>query len=163
MRLNPQSNVLKVLNNETPDHFVYSPNYWQWFVHHKNHGILPEEIQHCQNQLDLIKYLGLDIFSRNLYCRQDEYWFGGICEEEFEGVDVNIQAESDGRDRFTTKTYQLKNGQLSEILQYAFNESTVVQKEFLIKDYTAEFGLLEDFLRARKWVFNPNKFAAIQG
>ncbi|MFC2113547.1 uroporphyrinogen decarboxylase family protein, partial [Bacteroidota bacterium] len=40
---------------------------------------------------------------------------------------------------------------------------TVVQKEFLIKDYTAEFCLLEDFLRARKWVFNPGKFAAIQG
>lgn len=52
--------------------FVYAPNYWQWFAHHKNHNLLPQEIRHCETQLDLIKYLGLDIFSRNIYCKQDE-------------------------------------------------------------------------------------------
>lgn len=41
--------------------FVYTPNYWQWFAHHKNHNLLPQEIRHCETQLDLIKYLGLDI------------------------------------------------------------------------------------------------------
>jgi uroporphyrinogen-III decarboxylase len=124
--------------------------------------MLPDEIKHCESQLDMINYLGLDIFSRNIYCKQDEYWFGGICEEYFEGFDVVASQHSENGDKITEKKYQSKSGVLTEQLRYVFNESTIVQKKFLITDYHEQAKLLEEFVAARKWKFNPEKFSAIQ-
>lgn len=162
MELNPQSGIAKVLNNKHPENFVYAPNYWQWFEHHKNHGILPDEIRHCESQMDLINHLGLDVFSRNIYCQQDETWFGGLCEEYLEGGEISSEVAMQNGDKFTTRAYKLKNGTLSEQLQYVFKESTVVQKEFLIDDYTRQAALLEELVSTRRWRFNKEKFEDIQ-
>lgn len=150
--------VEKVLYLNKPSGFIYAPNYWQWFAHHKNHGILPEEISHCETQLDLINYLGLDIFSRNIYCKQDEYWFGGLCEEYFDGIEVVRSQHIEAGDTVTTKEYHCKSGVLTEQLRYVFNESTVVQKKFLITGYSEEAALLEQFVGSRRWRFNAAKY-----
>jgi len=157
-----RNNVERVLQNQNPSRIVYAPNYWQWFSHHKNHGTLPIEINHCETQLDLIKYLGLDVFSRNIYCKQDEYWFGGICEETFDGVEVVKSTHIDNGDKILDYEYHCKSGVLTEQLRYIFNESTIVQKKFLITDYTGEAELLEQFVASRKWKFNHSKYTAIQ-
>lgn len=162
MRLSPKAIIEKVLRNEEPSRFVFAPNYWQWFAHHKNHGILPEEIRHCESQLSMINYLGLDVFSRNIYCKQDEYWIGGLCEEYFEDGRAIISYEYDGRNKIIDKVYQLKNGNLSERLIYVFNESTIVQKDFLITDYLAQGELFEQFVATRKWKFNKAKFEQVR-
>ena len=47
--------VQSILKREQPSRFVYAPNYWQWFAHHKNHNTIPEEIKHCEKQLFLPK------------------------------------------------------------------------------------------------------------
>lgn len=156
------NNVELVFQNQNPSDFVYAPNYWQWFSHHKNHGTLPDEIKHCKTQLDLINYLGLGVFSRNIYCKQDEYWFGGICEECFEGIEVVKSTHFENRDKISDIEYHCKSGQLTEQLRYVFNESTIVQKKFLITDYVGQAGLLEQFLSSRKWKFNKSKFTDIQ-
>jgi uroporphyrinogen-III decarboxylase len=156
------SNVFSVLQNKYPSDIVFAPNYWQWFSHHKNHGILPDEIKHCETQLDMIKYLGLDVFSRNIYCNQDEYWFGGICDEYFEGSEAKTSTHLENGDKITTKEYHLKSGILTEQLRYVFSESTVVQKKFLITDYAKQAKLLEQFVAARIWKYNKAKYAAIQ-
>ncbi len=142
--------------------FVYAPNYWQWFAHQKNHGLLPDEIKNCQTQLDLIKYLGLDIFSRNIYCIQDEYWFGGICEEYIEGGEINIENEFENRNKKISRKYLFNGGELNEKLEYVFNDSTIVQREFLIKDFETQSGLLEKLVASRKWKFNKLKFEKIK-
>ncbi|NEW84327.1 MAG: T9SS type A sorting domain-containing protein [Mariniphaga sp.] len=156
------SNVDLILQNQTPSSIVFAPNYWQWFAHHKNHGILPDEIKHCQTQLDMINFLGLDVFSRNIYSRQDDYWFGGICEEYFDGIEVETSSFIENEDKITNKKYNSKAGILTEQLRYVFNESTVVQKEFLITDYMEQTGLLEQFVASRKWRFNKPAYTAIQ-
>jgi hypothetical protein len=56
-----------ILKRQNLNRFVNAPNYWQWFAHQRNHGLHPDEIVYCKTQLDLIKHLGLDIFSRNIY------------------------------------------------------------------------------------------------
>ena len=43
-------------------------------------------------------------------------------------------------------------------LVYLFDESTIVQKEFLINDYKEQAGLFEQFVTSRKWKFNREKF-----
>ena len=151
----------KVLYLNKPSRFIYAPNYWQWFAHHKNHGILPEEISHCETQQDLIKYLGLDIFSRNIYCKEDEYWFGGLCEEYFDGIEVVRSQHIEAGDKVTTKEYHCKSGVLTEQLRYVFNESTVVQKKFLITGYSEEASLLEQFVGSRRWRFNAAKYQSV--
>ena len=156
------NNVEMVLQNLYPSSIVYAPNYWQWFSHHKNHGTLPNEIKHCETQLDLINWLGLNVFSRNIYCKQDEYWFGGICEEYFDGVEVIKSTNIEKEDKISDIGYHCKSGILTEQLRYVFNESTVVQKKFLITDYANQTGLLEQFVASRKWKFNKSKFTNIE-
>jgi hypothetical protein len=163
MDLNSQlGNVERVLQNQKPSGFVFAPNFWQWFSHHQNHGILPDEIKHCQSQLDMINWLGMDVFSRNIYCKQDEYWFGGICDELFDGVEVKTTVNVENGDKITDKEYRCSSGVLTEQLRYVFNESTVVQKKFLITDYNEQASLLEQFTACRKWKFNPSKYEAIR-
>jgi uroporphyrinogen-III decarboxylase len=154
-------NVERVLQNQQPSAFVFAPNYWQWFSHHQNHGILPDEIKRCETQLDMINWLGLDVFSRNIYCKQDEYWFGGICDELFDGVEVKSASHVENGNKITEKEYRCSSGVLTEQISYLFKESTIVQTKFLITDYTEQASLLEQFLASRKWKFNPSKFEAI--
>jgi len=150
-----------LLRNETPSRFIFGPNYWQWFAHHKNHGILPEEIRHCVTQLDMINYLGADVFSRNIYCKQDEAWIGGICDEYFEGGEVVTSTVPDGRNKIINKEYHFGKGKLSERLMYVFDESTIVQKDFLITDYMKQSSLFEQFVAARKWKFNKAEYERV--
>ena len=156
------NNVDRILKNQNPSGIVYAPNYWQWFSHHQNHGILPDELKQCGSQLDMINYLGLDVFSRNIYCKQDEYWFGGICDEYFDGIGVEVATAFENGNKTTDKTYSTKTGSLTEQLQYVFNESTVVQKKFLITDYNQQSRLLEQFVKSRKWEFNESKYLKIK-
>ena len=44
-----------VLRRERPARVVYAPNVWQWFAHHRNHGLLPPEIAHCTSQVEVIR------------------------------------------------------------------------------------------------------------
>ena len=141
--------------------FVYAPNYWQWFAHQKNHGLLPNEIKHCQTQLDVIKYLGLDVFSRNIYCKQDENWIGGICDEYIEGGDISITYEVNNNKKIV-KEYSFNGQKLSEELEYIFNESTIVQRDFLINDFESQYRLLELLVSVRKWKFNKANFEKIK-
>jgi hypothetical protein len=110
----------------------------------------------------MINYLGADVFSRNIYCRQDEYWFGGICDEYFEGGEVVNSIRFDKRNKLTAKEYRFDKGKLSEELLYVFDESTIVQKKFLITDYKEQGSLLEQFVASRKWKFNREKFEQVQ-
>jgi hypothetical protein len=156
------NDVERVLNNQDPSGIVYAPNYWQWFAHHRNHGTLPDELKDCNSQLDMIKYLGLDVFSRNVYCRQDDYWFGGICEERFDGIDMEVTKSVLNRNKITDRVYHLKSGILTEQLEYVFNESTVVQKKFLITDYNEQSRLLEQFVTSRTWEFSESNYLMIR-
>lgn len=162
MPINPNSTIARVLNHQDPSRFVYAPNYWQWFAHQKNHGLLPDEIKHCESQLELINFLGLDVFSRNIYSRQDDYWFGGLCEEYIEGGEISSETTLQDKDKYTSRTYHLRSGSLTETLQYVFDESTVVQKKFLIEDYNAQILLLEELVSSRKWSFKKEKLDLIQ-
>ena len=152
------NNVQSILKGEYPSKIVYAPNYWQWFHHHKTHGTLPDEVKHCETQLDLINYLGLDVFSRNVYSDMEAHWFGGLCDEVFDGMGKGEYQKTEGQDKITVKRYTSQGVNLTETFRYIFNESTLVQKEFLVKDYNADFIAFEKFVASRKWVFNQAKY-----
>jgi hypothetical protein len=149
--------IARILSGNEPSRFVYAPNYWQWFKHHTSHNILPDEIRHCNTLLDLYKYLGVDVFSRNIYSDPERYWFGGICDEVLDGFDVFERKTLNGKDRITSREYRCLSGMLHEKLTYIFNESTLVQSRFMITDYVKDFELLRHFVANRRWEVNSEK------
>ncbi|NUQ64342.1 MAG: hypothetical protein HUU20_17880 [Pirellulales bacterium] len=162
LNVSRQEQVRRVLARRRPDRIVYAPNYWQWFSHHLNHGLLTPEASHCRTQLDLIRHLGLDVFSRNIYCDQQRCWFGGLAQEVFDGVEVREEVRSEGRDLVLTKTYATRRGALTERLRYIFAESTLVQEVFALDHLADPLGALEELLQARRWRFLPERYAEEQ-
>ncbi len=154
--------VRRVLARQRPDRIVYAPNCWQWFAHQFNHGLLPPELAHCRTQLDLIKHLGLDVFSRNVYCDQQHCWFGGLASEVWDGVEAHEEVLIEGRDRVITKTYATRRGTFTERLRYVFKDSTLVQEVFTLDDVAHPLAALEELLRARRWRFLPERYAQEQ-
>lgn len=146
--------ILRVLRREDPGRFVYAPNYWQWFTHHRNHGRLTPEIAHCDSQLDLIRHLGLDIFSRNLYCDPTDCWFGGLSREISDGVGTEIRRRFEGRDTITERTYRTPRGTLSERLRYVFSESTLVQERHLLDKPGPNLDAFDALIHARRRHFD---------
>jgi Uroporphyrinogen decarboxylase (URO-D) len=158
MEKTPKSEIEKMLANQEPSRFVYSPNYWQWFKHQKDHKLLPDEIKHCQTSLDLYNYLGVDVFSRNIYSDPETYWFGGLCDEIIDDFKIVEKKSFAGKDKVTEKEYVSSIGSLKEKLTYLFNDSTLVQNKFLVTDYDKEFDLFKHFVANRRWQFNKQKY-----
>lgn len=154
--MTPLDQVQKVLSRRTPDRFVYAPNYWQWFAHHRNHGLLPPELAGCGSQLDMINWLGLDVFSRNVYCDEQRGWWGGLSDVLVDNLACGETERFEGRDRVIERRY----GKLTERLRYVFNESTLVQEKFAITDYGSQLEDMESLLAARRWQFIPERFEA---
>jgi len=150
--------IERILDHKEPSRFVYAPNYWQWFKHQVSHNKVPDEIRHCNTLLDLYNYLGVDVFSRNIYSDPEKYWFGGICDEVLDDFEIFERKTLSGKDKIISKEYRCSRGILDEKLTYIFNESTLVQTKFLITDYVKEFELFRHFLANRRWEFNSEKF-----
>jgi hypothetical protein len=142
--------VRSILSREDPGGIVCLPNYWRWFAHHKNHGTLPAKVAHCDTQLDLIRHLGLDVFSRNVYADQGRCWYGGLTKEIYDGVDARYEECPDGRDMVMTRRYSTSRGELWERKRYLWAESTLVQEKFLIDDYASQLDAFEELTRARR-------------
>ena len=149
---------MNILGRNSAGRVVYAPNYWQWFTHHAHHGSLPPELGHVEDQLGLIRHLGLDVFSRNIYCDPTQGWFGGLAEEVWDGIEVEVRRRCEGQDVITEKTYRTKNGILTERLRYVFSESTLVQEKFLLDDYNTQLDAFEELVHARCWRFNTERF-----
>ena len=162
LRLSPRERLLRVLRRQRPDRIAYAPNYWQWFAHQQNHGLLPPDLAHCRSQLDLIRQLGEDVFSRNLYCDQQRRWFGGLADECWRGVETSETIRTEGWDRVLTRTYATRRGALTERLRYVWAESTLVQERFALEAAPDPLGALEELIQARTWRFRAERYAAEQ-
>jgi uncharacterized protein (DUF1330 family) len=158
MEENPRSEINRILENRVPSRFVYAPNYWQWFRHQQNHGIVPDELAGCKNLTDLYKYLDVDIFSRNVYCDPEKYWFGGLCDESNDEFVMQENFSSDGKDRDINRVFSSGRRVLKEKQTYVFRESTLVQKKFLFSEYQENMDLITRFVSGRKWRFRKERF-----
>ena len=155
--------IEKILAREDPGQFAYAPNYWQWFDHHKAHQKLPQELKNWLSQLDMIRHLGLAVFSRNIYCDPREYWFGGLTREIHEDIETSIHRTQAGDDTVTTRSYKTKSGrELTERLRYVFSKSTVVQEKFLVDDVSTQRHVLETFIGGRSWHFDAERYRQVQ-
>ena len=154
----PRAQVQSVLHRQRPARVVFAPNYWQWFTHHQNHGLLPDELRGCVSQLDLLRYLDVDVFSRNLYCDPTRYWFGGLSDEVCDGAEVEERRFKEGQDTLTERIYRTPKGILTERLRFIFADSTLVQEKFLLDDFETQLDAFEEIVRGRRWRFNAGLY-----
>jgi hypothetical protein len=150
--------VEAVLCRQRPERIVYAPNYWQWLAHHRHHGTLPEQLAACRTPLELLEYLGVDVFSRNLYCDQRRCWFGGLSEIEWEGVQVEQQETVEGDDLLVQRVVHTAAGDLTERLRYQHSQSTLAQVEHLVEDFARELDAYEQLVRGRRWRFARDRY-----
>ncbi len=155
---NSMQAIQAVLARERPDRIVYAPNYWQWLAHHRQHGTLPQEIPHCETQLQLLQHLEVDVFSRNVYCDQRRCWFGGLTEIEWEDIKFEQTEESIGHDLVINRTFRTVAGLLSERQRYTHDQSTLVQEKFAVDDYSRQLDAYEHLVRGRRWRFLANRY-----
>lgn len=157
--MTPRQRVEGILHRRDPGRMVYAPNYWQWFWHHRYHRRLPEELASCRDHLDMLGVLGLDVFSRNLYCDQRRCWFGGLSTETMShGECVQSETEQANGDLVIERTYLLPSGRLTERQRYIATDSTLVQEKFLVDDYESQLPLLEELVATRRWTFHPDQW-----
>lgn len=149
--------IAAVLRRERPESFVYSPNCWQWFEHHKNRR-LPPELACCKSQIDFLRCMGADVFSRSLATNQQSEWFGGLCDVHFGGVEAFANEFRDGCDRVFEYTYVTRKGTLTERRRYVWEQSTLVQEKFLVEDIDKELDAFEELVAARRWAFVPERY-----
>ena len=72
-------------------------------------GKLPDEAA----QLELINYLGLAVFSRNVYSDPYSCWFGGLTATVWDGVDYTEEKRVKGGDIHILRRYRTpRRGQL---------------------------------------------------
>jgi uroporphyrinogen-III decarboxylase len=154
--------VCRVMRRENPSRIVYAPNYWQWFAHQRNHANLPPGMEDCPSQLELIRRLGLSVFSRNIYCDPTRGWFGGLSEEETDGLSVTERRCIDGGDTVTERTYHTKAGVLTERKRYVFAESTLVQEQFLLDESAPQWDAFLEIAQARSWEFLADRYGEIR-
>jgi hypothetical protein len=153
-----QQAIRAVLQRRRPDRIVYAPNYWQWLAHQQNHATLPREIVGCQDQLQLIEHMGLDVFSRNIYCDQQRLWFGGLSDTEWDGVQAEQHEYQEGNDLVIQRDYATPAGTLSERQRYDHAQSTLVQEKFLVDDYVSQLDCYERLVLGRRWRFFPERY-----
>ena len=156
-----QTGVEQVLAGRDPGRFVYAPNYWQWYAHHRNHGTLPDELCDAGSQLGMIQALGLDVFSRNVYCDEQQGWFGGLCNPVWhEPVRVDMARKKDGADITWDKTFTTPAGTLHEQQRYGWHDSTLKQKQYLVTDYEAQADAFECWMQCRRFEFDLPRWRA---
>jgi len=160
---NQNSPVRQVLRRQEPERFVYAPNYWQWFTHHQRHGILPRELQHCCTQIEMIRYLEQDVFSRNIYCDPLQYWFGGFLRPVYNKIAyTEYLTEQPNGNRLTIKTYETEAGRLTEELLYVHEQSTLIQKKHLIDSSGRDLPAFLELVRSTRYDFDGAGYCRFQ-
>ncbi len=134
-----------------PDRVPFAPNIWQWFEYQRRHGLLPEELKECESHLDVMRVLGVDVFARNLVTDIRTRWFGAHALPAYPRTEVE-ETEEGGRRRLT---YHTPQGTLSEVLEFQHEGCTLVQLEYLFKDFEPEkaawLALFEDLQLSFDW------------
>ncbi len=153
-----RARLLAVLGGEVPDRAVFAPNIWQWFEYQRLHGKLHPEIAHCRTQLEVLEALGTDIFSRNLLTDNRRSWTGGHTATRYEGTAVEERTGEDGRRRIT---YHTPAGEIGEVLRFDEEGCTLLQEEYLFKDFRREFPAWKAWMASRRFVFDWDSFHAL--
>jgi hypothetical protein len=124
-----KQNLLNMLAGRKPEWVPCSLNLWQWHKHHKTFGTLPEELMGTESDLDAMKVLGLDFFTRNVPCQRME------C---FEGLEVETESIRQPLGMQTTRILRTPHGDLRQVSQEQAAMTTAHEMEHFVHDWETQ-------------------------
>lgn len=153
--MTPRQRIETLLAGGEPDSIIYSPNIWQWFNHHKAHGTLPSQLEHCESLLDAHLVMGEDCFSRNLAADNVEEWYGGFTKPRFDNT-VSCLIIRDGHKK--SLEYATHAGTLTEEFFFEHQSSTLIQRKFLLEGMSPNLEAFKYLVAARHFDFDKNRW-----
>ncbi|MCZ7646297.1 MAG: hypothetical protein M5U26_13610 [Planctomycetota bacterium] len=133
----------------TPDRAPFAPNIGQWFGAHKAKGTLPAELADCTDEVDAMKRMGCDIFSRR--CGH----FVTIRRGN------GIEAASEKLDAHTTRNVlRTPHGELSSVSVFQPESHTSYEREHFWKDFEKEYPAIRYLTEHTAYEFDANAHRA---
>jgi len=154
VKMNSRQRIMTVLQGGIPDRVPFAPNIWQWFEYQKLHSLLPPELAGCKTQLEVMKILGVDIFSRNLITDIRKYWIGGHMNMDY--WDVAVEEHREGPRKKVI--YHTTQGDISEVFFFDEQGCTLVQEEYLFKDFDREYPAWKALFEDQQFVFDWDSY-----
>jgi len=150
MSISKRENLQRVLRGDEPAWVPFSPNFNQWFVHHKKLGMLPEQLKNCRDHIDAMKLIDCDIFTR---CIDAGYTSADTIKPE-------ISVEQAQLGQRTTVIHHTRHGHLRAVSQMVNEISSAHTEEFLVKDWSNDGDAFLDWLDQRQYRWDVEKFLA---
>ncbi|MCC6579146.1 MAG: hypothetical protein IT440_01805 [Phycisphaeraceae bacterium] len=124
-----RENLTALLAGQTPAWTPCSINIGQWFTHHQKFGTLPPELAEAKTQLDAMKVLGCDLFSRGV----DGGW-----RPSFEGVEQSTSTEPGTEGPRTAMIFHTPHGELRHVYEEQTRQTTSYAVEDYVKDWETD-------------------------
>lgn len=141
-----RENLLRLLRGEKPAWTPCALNVGQWQLHHRNFGTLPAELAHTQNQTDVMRHLGCDLFTRNQ---------AGVL-DGLDGAEWQTLTETGSLGPRTTDILRTPHGTLSRLSEEQTQFTASYSVEDLVKDWAQD-------RRAYRWFLERLTYRWDQG
>lgn len=135
--------LLEVVAGRLPDRVPFAPNIGQWFSARQAAGQLPRELADCPDEVEAMKRLGADIFSRRCGHFVRTAQLGG----------VHVETRKAGTHR-SLQTVSTPRGVLSRSVEFQPESFTSFEREHLWKDLDAEYPAVRALLEQTDFHFD---------
>jgi hypothetical protein len=150
--LTRRENLLRVLRGQKPAWTPCSINLWQWYTHHKKFGTLPTELAGSSDQVDAMRRLGCDIFTRNA---------GGGLGLRREGVEVLKTEEAGSQGPRHIMQIRTPHGELRGIVEDQTALTTSYAVEDLVKDWSRDGKAYLWMLQRESYAWDEQAYAQL--
>lgn len=154
--LTGRERVRTILRGEVPDRAAFALNIGQWFGAHKARGDLPAELAGCANEVEAMKKLGCDIFSRRC----------GHFVRETRGPHIRVRHEPDRaggqavpQDAPITTYFETPHGTLSSVEQFQPESHTTFVRQYPWRDFESEYAAVRYLIEQTEYHFDAAAFA----
>ncbi len=152
--MTPRANLLRTLRGEEPAWVPFAPNIWQWFDHHRAHGILPPELAGCRDHIDALIAIGADVFTRN--------HAGGVGARDTT-IPAVVETTTNHLGKRTVRRWATPYGELRDVSQEQAALTTSHNEEYLVKDWSRDRDAVLAWLDQRRWEWNEAQFIEVHG
>ncbi len=145
--------LLAVVNGEIPDRVPFSPNIGQWFTAHKARGTLPTDLSGCENEVDAMKKMGCDIFSRRVSDATRRVLGDGLKIERTPLREIDPSGPEGTRTRVCTP-----HGTLTSDSVFQPESHTCYERDYFWKDFKRDLPAVKYWVEHGDYHFDAERY-----
>ena len=150
--------ILNTIAGEKVDRIPFIPNIWQWFYVNKEQDNLPEHLHSMDHPVDVLRWMGADIFSKFEGDVRLPIYHECQYEVEFERpVDgsppwasfTSFEGGTKRKERMVTPC-----GELSHTWEYRSDTGAPFELEHWWKDFDTEYEAVKTWMKDTDWTYD---------